>query len=100
MKVLDHQPGAWFLLKDGPTYVFDTAVDVGQVFMSLTLVMTPEEVNTFEAHGREALNRLSDHVQRNYRYYFDRNTESLAVAHLVSAAIAEWNAANRPDTSP
>lgn len=99
MKVLDHRPGCWFLLQDGKTYVFDTAVDVGHVFMSLTLVLTPEEVDTYEAQGREALDRLSDHVQRNHRGFSDRNTEARPIAHLVSDAISEWNAANRPDTS-
>ncbi len=100
MTVLDHEPGGWFLLKDGQAYVFNTVVDVGHVFTSFTLVMTPEEVNAFEAHGREDLNRLCDHVQRNYRDFFDRNTESRPIAHTVTAAIAEWNAANRPELVP
>ena len=94
MVVVDHEPHAWFLLRDGSGYVLDVNCTQSFVSFSAVLRLASDEVAKIEAQGRKAADDLARAIQHSPSQYSarcsDPNLESVSLA-----AIKGWQA-NRP----
>lgn len=94
MVVVDHEPHAWFLLRDGHGYVLDVNCSRSFVGFSLVLRLTPDEAAGIEAQGHQAADDLARSIQYSPDSYSTR-CDDPALEPASLAAIKEWQA-NRP----
>lgn len=88
MQVIDHEPHAWFLLRDDAGYVLDVNCSQSFVGFSATLRLAPDEAARIEAQGRQAIDALARAIQQSHGRYANRCGDAL----LESAALAAINA--------
>ena len=94
MVVVDHEPHAWFLLRDGSGYVLDVNCSQSFVSFSAVLRLTPDEVVRIVQQGHKAADDLARSIQHTPSEYSTRcGDPTLESASL--AAIKGWQA-NRP----
>lgn len=62
MQVVEHEPHAWFLLRDGDTLLLDVNCSHGPVGYAWTMALTAQEVEQFRALGRDFIAQLAERV--------------------------------------
>lgn len=94
MVVIDHEPHAWFLLRDSSGYVLD--VNCSQSFASFSAVLrlTPDEIARIYVQGHKATDDLARSIQHSPSKYSTRCGDPLLESASL-AAIKGWQA-NRP----
>ncbi|AJC46775.1 hypothetical protein [Xanthomonas sacchari] len=63
MQVVDHEPRAWFLLRDGETLLLDVNCSHGPVGYAWTMALTAQEMAQYGALGRDFITQLAERVQ-------------------------------------
>ncbi|MBB6368858.1 hypothetical protein FHR56_004039 [Xanthomonas sacchari] len=63
MQVVEHEPLAWFLLRDGETLLLDVNCSHGPVGYAWTMALTAQEVAQYRALGRDFIAQLAERVQ-------------------------------------
>lgn len=94
MVVVDHEPHAWFLLRDGIGYVLDVNCSQSFVSFSVVLRLTPDEVTRIDALGHKATDDLARSIQYRQGTYSTRCGDPALEAASLSAI--KWWQANRP----
>ncbi|SDC42099.1 hypothetical protein SAMN05192589_102157 [Paracidovorax valerianellae] len=96
MQVVDHEPHAWFLLRDGDTLLLDVDCSHGAVGYVWTMVLTAQEVAQFRALGRDVIAQLAERVQStapgvvgNRSPYLVRKAD-VDTRQRVTVAIKAW----------
>ena len=96
MQVVDHEPHAWFLFREGNTLLLDVNCDHGAVGYSVMIQLSAEEESEYARQGHVYLNWLAGAVQDEGPggAYQLRNVSALYSKESL-AAINEWRAAQR-----
>lgn len=62
MRVLDHQPQAWFLLEEDATLYLDVSCEHSSVGYGVLIALNDPERAAYAAHGRAYLDQLADSI--------------------------------------
>lgn len=95
MKVLDHSPHNWFLLRDWGRLLFDVHCERGAVGFSVLLHLNATETNEYRSRGREYLDSLARDIQSHAsaaaasNAYYARDCSG-ALGKRVTAAVEAW----------
>ena len=65
VRVVDHEPYAWFLFKSEEDLLFDVNCNHSAVGYSVTIRLSAEEASEYAHEGHAYLNRLSRAVQNS-----------------------------------
>ena len=96
MQVVDHEPQAWFLFKEGVALILDVNCNHGAVGYSVMIQLSAEESSEYAREGHTYLKRLAEAVQdagpgRGYQL-----RDVTAVYSKASpAALREWRASQQ-----
>jgi hypothetical protein len=105
VKVLDHEPHAWFLLEDEGAFYLDAHCSLSVLDYSVLIALDADETSTYRAQGRPYLDALAERIHNSAPAaagstspYRSRN---LAVGQSAenakaSAAIAAWRCKPSP----
>ena len=89
MEVVDQEPGAWFLLREGESFFLDANCDVSAVGFTILLRLTEEERDEYRIIGRAYIQYLAARVQNWPERYATRNIAGTDAAR-VHEAIMDW----------
>ncbi len=89
MKVVDHEPSFWFLLKEGSDYYLDVHCSRSLVGFSILVKLTPSEYREYHALGRVFLEYLAARIQYWSREYEKRDF-SKPLGKEVTQAVHRW----------
>ena len=89
MQVVDHEPHAWFLLRDDLGYVLDVNCNQSAVGFSVVVRLTAEETRLLELRGRTAADNLARAIQDAPRAYMPRH-QGPELDAATMEAIARW----------
>ena len=97
MKVLDHEPHAWFLLDDNGALYLDAHCSLSVLDYSVLIALDAEETSAYRAEGRPYLDALAQRIHNSAPAaasstspYRARNLAVGPSAEGASAAIAAW----------
>jgi hypothetical protein len=91
MLVVDHEPHAWFLLRDALGYVLDVNCGQSAVGFSIVMRLTADEARLLELRGHTFADELARSVHDAPRAYADRHLGSELEAD-TTAAVKLWRA--------
>ncbi|MCW0436074.1 hypothetical protein [Xanthomonas sacchari] len=96
MQVVEHEPHAWFLLRDGETLLLDVNCSHGPVGYAWTMALTVQEIAQFQTLGRDFIAQLAERVQStalgvlgNRSPYLIRKADA-ETRQRVTVAIKAW----------
>jgi hypothetical protein len=98
MHVIDHQPFAWFLLRDDGELLLDVACEHGAVGYSVLVRLVSEERTACEAGGHDAVDRLARRIRDSAPGLAGSSSpwdERRVRDERAHAAIMAWQAAPR-----
>lgn len=91
MQVVDHQPHAWFLLRENEALFLDVNCDHGAVGYSVMIELTADETSGYADRGRAFLDELARDVQdAGPSHGYRRRDVSADHAKAATAAIDAW----------
>src|SRR5262245_51320556 len=73
MKVVAHEPEAWYLLGDGDDYFLDVRCEGYATDYSMLVMFSPQERDEYLGAGRSVAERLAGDVRNHPRQYSARN---------------------------
>ncbi len=93
MQVVDHEPHAWFLLKEGNALLLDVNCNHGPVGYGVMIQLSAEEELEYSQKGHTYLNWLAQSVQDSGpgRGYQLRDVSAIYSKESM-AAVNEWRA--------
>jgi len=99
LKVIDHEPHAWFLLEDEGALYLDAHCSLGVLDYSVLIALDADETSAYRARGRAFVDQLAERIHDSapaaaisaspYRSR-DLAVGACAENTRVSAAIAAW----------
>ena len=89
MEVVEHEPNAWFLLKEDQTYFLDVNCSSSAVGFGILIQLTDDECREYLGIGRIYIQYLAARVQFWPTQYASRNL-SRTHGTRVGSAIAAW----------
>ena len=91
MQVVDHEPHAWFLLKEGNVLLLDVNCDYGSVGYGVMIQLNAEEESEYSQKGHTYLSGLAQSVQDSGpgRSYQMRDISAVYSKESVEA-VNEW----------
>ena len=99
MKVIDHEPHAWFLLGEGDELLLDVHCEHSALSYSVLVVLNEEERRNYQQEGRDYLSHLAHAihysapcVRGSASPYRERNVDKQR-GDEVLAAVRSWRAA-------
>jgi hypothetical protein len=99
LKVLDHEPHAWFLLEDEGKLYLDAHCSLSVLDYSVLIALDEDETSAYRAEGRHYLDALAERIHNSAPAAASSTSpyraRDLAVAPgtenaKASAAIAAW----------
>ncbi len=90
MQVVDHEPRAWFLLRDGAGTYLDVNCSHGPVGYSVLLELDDDERRALDEGGRGYLDGLAAVVAHRVRSTYRDRDLTHSRGHEVTAAVAAW----------
>lgn len=97
MKVLDHEPHAWFLLEDDGALYLDAHCSFSAFDYSVLIALDTEETSAYAAKGRPYLDQLAQGIHNSAPAaaastspYRSRDLKKGPTAERASAAISAW----------
>ena len=101
MKVIDHQPGSWFLLGDDDRLFLDVNCSHGVFGYSVLIELNTAERDDYRSLGRGSLDGLAERIndsapgaRESGSVYAGRDL-SRDRGENVSRAVAEWKASRK-----
>jgi hypothetical protein len=93
MQVVEHEPYAWFLFKEGDALILDVNCNHGAVGYGVMIRLSAEEESEYSREGHSYLNRLAEAVQDSGpgRGYQLRDV-SAVYAKESRSVVNEWRA--------
>jgi len=85
LDVIDHQPHAWFLLRDGDDHYLDVNCSHGPVGFSLLVKLSAAEHEEYRALGRVFIDYLAARVAYWWSDYKERDLGSSLQAEVSDA---------------
>lgn len=96
MKVIDHEPSFWFLLREDDSLFLDVACEQSAVSYNVLIQLNDEEVTRYSEYGRPYLSELAESihysapgVRGSASIYKSRNV-SQKYDPQVMAAVRVW----------
>ena len=103
MKVLDHEPHAWFLLEDEGTLYLDAHCSFSVFDYSVLIALDADETSAYRAKGRPYLDELAERIHNSAPAaaistspYRSRDLRKGPSAEKASAAIVAWRSGRSP----
>jgi len=97
MKVINHLKASWFLLKDQDKYYLDVNSGNSMVSYCITFELNSNEISSYLAQGQQFINAFSSRVNREQHPYTEREKALKSeTSDLITIAIKDWNANNKP----
>lgn len=103
MKVLDHEPHAWFLLEDEGTLYLDAHCSFSVFDYSVLIALDANETSAYRAKGRPYLDALAERIHNSAPAaaistspYRSRDLKKGPSAEKASAAIVAWRSERSP----
>lgn len=103
MKVLDHEPHAWFLLEDEGALYLDAHCSFSVFDYSVLIALDAEETSAYRAQGRPYLDELAERIHNSAPAaavstspYRSRDLKTGPSAERASAAIIAWRSKPSP----
>jgi hypothetical protein len=96
MKVVDHEPYAWFLLQEGDTLYLDAHCSHSFVDYSVLVALDDQERARFDTEGRDYLDRLSHDIHYSAPIVRESNSPwktrnlTASLGDQVNQAVARW----------
>ena len=87
MKVVDHEPSAWFLLQDDDDYYLDVNCGRSAVGFSVTIQLTEVERKLYASGGRAYIDNLASQVSDKSDPSDSRNIRDPAVQKRIYDAV-------------
>ncbi|MBV9868877.1 MAG: hypothetical protein JO316_26320 [Abitibacteriaceae bacterium] len=87
MRVIDHEPGAWFLLQDDNDYFLDVNCDRAMVSFSVTIKLNEAERQLYASEGRAYIVALADEVLGRSDPLDPRDIRDSALLERISLTI-------------
>lgn len=101
MNLIAHEPHFWELYQDDIHYYLSIAVDMSSVVSCWDLVLTQEEIQGYEHHGRESIQELAKSlVASAYKGDFSTMESRLAKPYerqAIQAAFKTWQNSQKAD---
>lgn len=100
MKVIESEPGFWYLLTEGAELIITISCEHSFVAYDFTMKLGPDEIAQYQAHGRSFVGKLAEEV--NYSCpiardsssaYKNRNIHSM-LGEVVDRAVEKWQRKN------
>lgn len=96
MQVVDHEPQAWFLFREGDALILDVNCNHGAVGYGVMIELSAEEASAHAREGHAYLNRLAEAVQdagpgRSYQL----RDVTAVYSKETMAAFSEWRSAQQ-----
>ncbi len=96
MQVVDHEPQAWFLFKEGNALFLDINCNHGAVGYSVMIQLSAEEKSEYSQKGHDYLNSLAQSVQyAGPGWGYQSRDVSAIYSKESTAAVNEWRAAQK-----
>jgi hypothetical protein len=96
VQVLDHEPHAWFLFKEGNTLFLDINCNHGPVGYGIMIQLSAREESEYSQKGHAYLNRLAQAVQDSGPGGgYQLRDVSATYSKEANAALNEWRAAQK-----
>lgn len=103
MKVLDHEPHAWFLLDDDGTLYLDAHCSFSAFDYSVLIALDTEETSAYRAKGRPYIDELAERIHNSAPAaaistspYRSRDLKKGPSAERASAAVMAWRSKPSP----
>ncbi len=94
MQVVDHEPHAWFLFKEGNAFLLDVNCNHSAVGYDVMIQLSAEEESKYSQEGHTYLNWLAQAVQYSGPGYdYQKRDVSAIYAKESMAAVDEWRRA-------
>ena len=94
MKVLDHEPQAWFLFGADQALLLDVNCSHGPAGYTVLIRLHPEEASEYSQKGHAYLSQLAQAVQdAGPGSVYQQRDLSASYAQASLAAVHEWRAA-------
>lgn len=107
MRVLDHEPHAWFLFEEDGSYFLDANCSHSAFSYCYMIELRSEEVSKYENEGRSYLSVLAYNIHysapiaTNSKSIYKGRDVSSHYAEKTQAAIRKWRESNgRASSSP
>jgi hypothetical protein len=94
MKVLDHEPSAWFLLNEKDKYFLDANCNISVAGFSVAIELNPEEAKNYLASGRFVIEKLASSISYSPTSHGDRQLDVDTCNRMHNAVIA-WKEASK-----
>jgi hypothetical protein len=91
MRVIDHGPQAWFLLKEEERYFLDARVSRSAVDFSVLVELDPQEYREYHVMGKVFLHYLAARIHHFTDEYLSRDLTG-SMEGTVAQAIEAWRA--------
>ena len=105
MEVVDHEPGLWFLLREGRALFLDANCNHSFIGYTFLIELAPNEVRAYRERGRDYLTRLAEGIHDSAPILVASDSPykgrdlSRPLGARVSAAIGAWRAGRPADAS-
>lgn len=93
MKVIDHEPHAWFLLEESGRRYFDARVTRSAADWTVFIEMSPQECREYHAMGRLFLKYLAARIPNFVEEYAARDLTRQMEGEVLRA-VTTWKAGN------
>ncbi|GJG87788.1 hypothetical protein tb265_29690 [Gemmatimonadetes bacterium T265] len=106
MEVVDHEPAAWFLLRESDALFLDANCNHGAFGYTFLIRLTADEAREYGRAGREYLSRLARAIQDTApileasRSPYKGRDLSRSHGERVTAAVLAWRAGRAPGGVP
>lgn len=91
MKVIEHQPGLWFLLSKEEHFYFDVYCNHSAMGFSRTIPLNKMEIEEYKLKGRIYLSELADDVQYFALSKYLARQLPQEISNRTDQAIIEFN---------
>lgn len=97
MKVIDHDPQAWFLLRDKDALYLDVNCNHSAFGYSWMIELNEDELNRYASEGRAFLNQLAQSIQYSAPIVIGSTSpyknRDVSKEHSVATveAVQQWN---------
>ncbi len=93
MKVVEHEPASWFLLREESAYYLEVPCALGDRNFNLLITLTEDECKQYEISGKAFIQHMVVEIQGFPQAYYNRN-QSIELQKTVGKGILVWRKYN------